>query len=296
MAAAVTRLRKTFRYPTDDAHFSGEDDDDDDDIGEDLDEEEQEKLIANLRAQNQARNKFYINAFILLALICLPTYVPGLFSPLTAPSSRPRPHAHAQSQSPLAPTSPTPPPPQTPATQQYEPAPSLRFLLSALSITSLLATAYTLRYLTPSLSPSPSSSSSSLSSTAAPTKTTTANPKGPPRPPKAREILRQGGHNYGYGYGHGVDHGVDMPAPSALPSNAKATGPLQHYLPQLNRVICAVLALPSLRPSAAVSGVWYKFLIPGLIHTMTSLAVRLIRSSNADVDGLEGLKYAYKGA
>lgn len=45
---ATTRLRKTFRYPTDD-----------DDIPKDLDEEEQEKLIAKLRAENDERNEEY---------------------------------------------------------------------------------------------------------------------------------------------------------------------------------------------------------------------------------------------
>ncbi|MCJ1458875.1 hypothetical protein MMC28_009249 [Mycoblastus sanguinarius] len=58
---AATRLRKTFHYPADDSE--------DDDTPRDLDEEEQEKLIAKLKAEDDERNKEYKVLKLWLSLI-----------------------------------------------------------------------------------------------------------------------------------------------------------------------------------------------------------------------------------
>ena len=66
---AAARLRRTFKYPTDD----------DDNEPEDLDEEHQEKLIADLEAEDTAKNELYRKAFLSIpllgALVFLYTFV-----------------------------------------------------------------------------------------------------------------------------------------------------------------------------------------------------------------------------
>ncbi|MCJ1383074.1 hypothetical protein MMC17_006187 [Xylographa soralifera] len=52
---ATTKLRKSFKFPVDNS--------DSDDTPEALDEEEQEKLIAKMRAENQERNDEYLVTF-----------------------------------------------------------------------------------------------------------------------------------------------------------------------------------------------------------------------------------------
>lgn len=67
---AVTRLRKTFQYPADNS--------DDDDIPKNLDEEEQEKLIAKLRAEDDERNEEYKRIFLAVSSVSAMAYVPAL--------------------------------------------------------------------------------------------------------------------------------------------------------------------------------------------------------------------------
>ncbi|KAM3420896.1 hypothetical protein BST61_g4131 [Cercospora zeina] len=57
---AAARLRRTFRYPSED---------DDANEPEDLDEEHQEKLIADLEAEDNAKNDLYRKAFLSIPLI-----------------------------------------------------------------------------------------------------------------------------------------------------------------------------------------------------------------------------------
>lgn len=63
---AATRLRKTFKYPSDDegSHHSRDE----------LDEEEQEALISNLQSQSQISNATYVIIFTLLPLILTPLF------------------------------------------------------------------------------------------------------------------------------------------------------------------------------------------------------------------------------
>lgn len=74
---ATTRLRKTFRYPTDE---------DSDDPVEGIDEEEQEKLIQTLHMTDAAKTRLY--TALLLPLPLLPTllYLPRLTTSLPAAS------------------------------------------------------------------------------------------------------------------------------------------------------------------------------------------------------------------
>lgn len=55
---ATTRLRKAFRYPSESDSESDE-----------LDEEHQEKLIADLQAQDQAKNELYRKFFVAIPLV-----------------------------------------------------------------------------------------------------------------------------------------------------------------------------------------------------------------------------------
>ncbi|KAL9065459.1 MAG: hypothetical protein Q9161_008220 [Pseudevernia consocians] len=64
----ATRLRKTF-------HNS-----DDDTLPEHLDEEEQEKLIAKLRAENDDRNEEYKRLFLALPSVSAMAYIPALIA------------------------------------------------------------------------------------------------------------------------------------------------------------------------------------------------------------------------
>ncbi|USW58479.1 hypothetical protein Slin15195_G117980 [Septoria linicola] len=61
---AAARLRKTFRFPTEN----------DDEPG-DLDEEHQEKLIADLEAEDTAKNELYRQAFLSIPLLGMLVFV-----------------------------------------------------------------------------------------------------------------------------------------------------------------------------------------------------------------------------
>lgn len=62
---ATTRLRKTFKYPSEDEASDSRDD---------LDEEEQEQLISSLQSQSQSSNALYTIVFTLLPLLISPLY------------------------------------------------------------------------------------------------------------------------------------------------------------------------------------------------------------------------------
>ncbi|CRG85540.1 hypothetical protein PISL3812_02592 [Talaromyces islandicus] len=66
-------LRKTFRYPDDDH-------DQDPDNRQELDEEEQDKLIQELSAKNDAQNAFYHLVFTIVPLVAIVAYIPAIFS------------------------------------------------------------------------------------------------------------------------------------------------------------------------------------------------------------------------
>lgn len=71
MDVATTRLRKTFRYPTDG----------DNDLEPDaLDEEEQEKIIDDLQARNARSNEQFKLYFLALPMLSIIPYVPLLFT------------------------------------------------------------------------------------------------------------------------------------------------------------------------------------------------------------------------
>ncbi|KAH7058591.1 hypothetical protein B0J12DRAFT_650832 [Macrophomina phaseolina] len=93
---ATTRLRKAFKYP----------EDSDEEPAEGIDEEEQEKLITQIEAEDGAKTDFYKKAFLALPALSLVLYL----RPLLAPSS------------------------------------FSEFLTAALAITSLAASAYTLYF------------------------------------------------------------------------------------------------------------------------------------------------------
>ncbi|KAH8601027.1 hypothetical protein B0O99DRAFT_610118 [Bisporella sp. PMI_857] len=76
MDRTSARLRKTFRYPTDN--------DSDDSLPEAMDEQEQENLIAQLSRQTQSQNKLYAQILLVLSLLCIPPYIPTLFYPSTS--------------------------------------------------------------------------------------------------------------------------------------------------------------------------------------------------------------------
>ncbi|CAK1362881.1 unnamed protein product [Cercospora beticola] len=74
---AAARLRRTFRYPSED----------DDNEPEDLDEEHQEKLIADLEAEDSAKNELYRKAFLGIPFIASLVF---LYTFVTASSARQR--------------------------------------------------------------------------------------------------------------------------------------------------------------------------------------------------------------
>ncbi|KAF2184421.1 hypothetical protein K469DRAFT_709159 [Zopfia rhizophila CBS 207.26] len=69
---ASTRLRQTFRYPTDS-----------DDPVEGIDEEEQEKLISSLSTQDTRSTKLYTQILLALPLMPAVLYIPRLFNTST---------------------------------------------------------------------------------------------------------------------------------------------------------------------------------------------------------------------
>ncbi|KAI9811443.1 MAG: hypothetical protein M1827_005426 [Pycnora praestabilis] len=143
-------------------------------------------------------------------------------------------------------------------------------LLSLLSITSLLSTAYTILFIaTPPPPPSLLSSSSSFSSTA----------QGVPETPLKR--LRT----------------VLGAAPTTL-KNGEG-GPLNRYLPYLNTVLSTLLALMGFwlsfsGRSGSEGDEWVIWVGPGVVHALTTLAQTWMRS--VDINELENLRYRYKGA
>ncbi|KAL4929615.1 uncharacterized protein BDV17DRAFT_290619 [Aspergillus undulatus] len=68
---ASARLRKAFRYP---------DDSGDDDVREELDEEEQERVIKHLKTQNEERDSQYSLIFAAIPLVSSVVFVPSLLS------------------------------------------------------------------------------------------------------------------------------------------------------------------------------------------------------------------------
>ncbi|KAL4896320.1 hypothetical protein BDV59DRAFT_199518 [Aspergillus ambiguus] len=69
---ATARLRKAFRYP--------DDSEDDGQAREELDEEEQDRVIQRLQMQNDRRNSQYSIIFAILPLFSTTVFVPSLFS------------------------------------------------------------------------------------------------------------------------------------------------------------------------------------------------------------------------
>lgn len=67
---ATTRLRRTFRYPTDS----------DSDDPADLDEEHQESLLKDLQSQDEATSTLYRHLFLALPVMTSLAYIPSLFS------------------------------------------------------------------------------------------------------------------------------------------------------------------------------------------------------------------------
>ncbi|PQE25382.1 Histone acetyltransferase protein [Rutstroemia sp. NJR-2017a BBW] len=76
MDQTTSRLRKTFRYPTDN--------DSDDSLPEALDEEEQDSLIRTLHTQNTITNTHYTYILLALPLICVLPYLRTLLHPRTS--------------------------------------------------------------------------------------------------------------------------------------------------------------------------------------------------------------------
>ncbi|EKD12851.1 hypothetical protein MBM_09080 [Drepanopeziza brunnea f. sp. 'multigermtubi' MB_m1] len=72
MEQTTARLRKTFRYPTDN--------DSEDETQDVMDEEEQESLIQTLKEENQRRNQQYITALLIISLLCCTPYLSTIFS------------------------------------------------------------------------------------------------------------------------------------------------------------------------------------------------------------------------
>ncbi|KAL1965156.1 hypothetical protein VTN77DRAFT_6069 [Rasamsonia byssochlamydoides] len=77
---AAARIRRTFRYPDDSEPEPGG--------REELDEEEQERLIKELRVENEKQNSRYHLAFTILPLITTIAYVPSILSSTATASQR----------------------------------------------------------------------------------------------------------------------------------------------------------------------------------------------------------------
>jgi hypothetical protein len=142
-------------------------------------------------------------------------------------------------------------------------------VLSTLSISSLLASAYILWSL-PSLPPLPALWASE-------------------RPEKQRGWSLSGDRmeastRTGAGAGLGVKDGVEK-------------GPLELYLPSLNAVLVALLAFAGFVGQKANEGqgggMWFA-LLPGVVYVVVVVAKGIM--GGVDVGELEALRYGYKGA
>ncbi|KAH8678081.1 hypothetical protein BX600DRAFT_451398 [Xylariales sp. PMI_506] len=89
-AAAASRLRRTFAYPSDGADPQRDrrdyDDDDDEDVA--LDEEEQEDLITRLSSQNANANASFRMFLLALPVLSAIPYLLALVNPAGAPGGR----------------------------------------------------------------------------------------------------------------------------------------------------------------------------------------------------------------
>ena len=90
----------------------------------------------------------------------------------------------------------------------------------------------------------------------------------------------------GKGKGKGVEVGME-----------RDKGPLELYLPYLNAILVALLALPGFVGQRAKEGqgegIWFAIL-PGVVYGVVVVAKWIMVS--VDVGELEGLRYGYKGA
>ncbi|KAJ8062360.1 hypothetical protein OCU04_008904 [Sclerotinia nivalis] len=216
MEQTTARLRRTFRYPTDN--------DSDDSLPEALDEEEQDKLIQHLAALHTKYNTVYARLLLCLPLISIIPYLLTLFSPATS-------------------------------------------LLSILSITSLLCTAFLVYSLPPE-------------------KTSIAILDNFNRPSQDSPLSKTGG---------------------VLGVNTVDDGPLLTYLPTLNLLLSLILGVlgtivkskhrSNSRIVDAETDIWWTGFewLPLGIYAVVLLAKTVMGSVNPEEE-LGSLRYRYKGA
>ncbi|KAK5947158.1 hypothetical protein PMZ80_001305 [Knufia obscura] len=230
---ASARLRKTFKYPSDDEGSDGSRDE--------LDEEEQESLLTTLQTKSAISNKTYTLIFTTLPLTLTPLFTYHLLVSATTPAR-------------------------------------LR-LLCLLSLTSLLASSFTMFFL------------SNIDTTDARARLNTrqrqmnrATFSAPPHATALLNILTKL-----------LDKMDDMRL------DLDSEGPLLQALPVLNGVMCGLLALASLilrgQSLRGVNGLmWMYLLLPGVMAGMTTVARWSIMEEQRGLRELGGLRYGYKGA
>lgn len=250
---ASARLRKTFKYPSDDEDSGGASRDEMDEEGKhchlppphNLNTHqflpEQENIISSLQTKSTTSNQAYIVVFSLMPLSLTPLFAYYLFFSTALPAR-------------------------------------LR-LLSLLALTSLLASSFTMFFL---------SSISGLD---------------------ARERLDKRQRQM---------HRNTIASPATTKSivemfsrvmdklddvrlDLDAEGPLLRALPLLNAVMCGLLLLAGWIVKGQASRnvpvyMWMYFMLPGLMWGMTTVARKSIMDEQKELRELKGMKYGYKGA
>lgn len=232
----TTRIRKTFKYPTED--------DASQDSRDELDEEEQEQLISSLQSQSQSSNTLYMIIFTLLPVLISPLYIYYLL---------------------------------------FVRATTLK-LLNLLALTSLLASSFTMLFMT----------TVGVQETASAARTRLDK--------RQRQTARQtfsSNANSNNSLSGIVTRVLDRVDDIRL--DLDVDGPLLKTLPILNGIICGLLCLSGwilkgkYRNSTSEM-MWLYLLLPAAMFGMTTVARKTIADETKGLNELRGMKYTYKGA
>ncbi|KAK5094425.1 hypothetical protein LTR70_004138 [Exophiala xenobiotica] len=244
--STTARLRKTFKYPSDDEGSQGSRDE--------LDEEEQDHLLSTFTTQSILSNTTYTLLFTALPLTLTPLFLTHLLTSSTPPRHK---------------------------------------LLSLLALTSLLASAFTMFFLT----------SVEIDATDARARLDA----------RRRQVGRAtfGGSSAG---GEGGGSGLlelwrrFMDKLDDIRLDLDREGPLLRALPVLNGVMCLLLVVAGLGLRGRAGGGerggaegtwvwdWVYLLLPGVMMGMTTVARRSIMDEQRGIRELRGSRYGYKGA
>lgn len=244
---------------------------------------EQETLLNTLHEQSTVSNRRYTLAFTLLPLLATPIFLASIIFPATTTSPR-----HPQPQA----------------------SPARIRLLSLLAITSLLATAFRMYFLSTPVIPEKQSARETLLNRAAQQQQKQQQHRSSNVPSRRTPKFTSTWSAYHLTARDHLQHLEGRLDDIRL--SLDTDGPLLQVLPWLNAAICVLLALSAWillarRGNEADSGAVgnggrdtavfpWMLLVPGFMACAAALVGRVMTDERRELDRLAGLRYTFKGA